>query len=147
MICSEGNRSETVMEWKLELVVVPVADQDRSKAFYTEQIGFGLDVDHRAGDFRVVQVTPPGSACSIALMKNPEAAGSLQGLHLVVSDADAARSALVERGVAVSELFHFEDGQQVSGPDPQRGDYNTFCSFSDPDGTGWMIQEVGRDGS
>jgi catechol 2,3-dioxygenase-like lactoylglutathione lyase family enzyme len=132
------------MDWKLELVVVPVADQDRAKAFYTEKAGFRLDVDHRAGDFRVVQVTPPGSECSIALMMNPEAAGSIQGLHLVVNDVNAARLDLVERGVAASELFHFQDGQQVSGPDPQRGDYNTFCSFTDPDGTGWMVQEVGR---
>ena len=132
------------MDWRLELVVVPVADQDRAKAFYTDKAGFGLDVDHRAGDFRVVQVTPPGSACSIALMRNPEAAGSVQGLHLVVSDIDAARSSLVERGVTVSEPFHFDDGGKVSGPDPQRRDYGTFCSFSDPDGTGWMIQEVGR---
>jgi len=132
------------MDWKLELVVVPVTDQDHAKAFYTEDVGFGLDVDHQAGDYRVVQVTPPGSACSIALMRNPEAAGSVQGLHLVVSDIDAARSALVGHGVAVSELFHFQEGRQVSGPDPQRGDYGTFCSFSDPDGTGWMIQEVGR---
>ena len=132
------------MDWKLELVVVPVTDQDRAKAFYTDDVGFDLVVDHRAGDFRVVQLTPPGSACSIALMRNPEAAGSVQGLHLVVSDIDAARSALVNRGVAVSELFHFQDGLQVSGPDPQRGDYNTFCSFNDPDGTGWMVQEVGR---
>jgi predicted enzyme related to lactoylglutathione lyase len=135
---------EGAMDWKLELVVVPVTDQDRAKTFYTEEAGFDLVVDHRAGDFRVVQLTPPGSACSIALMRNPEAAGSVQGLHLVVSDIDAARSVLVKRGVAVSELFHFHDGRQVSGPDPQRGDYNTFCTFSDPDGTGWMIQEVGR---
>ena len=77
-------------------------------------------------------------------MRNPEAAGSVQGLHLVVPDIDAARSALIERGVAVSDLFHFHEGRQVPGPDPQRGDYDTFCSFSDPDGTSWMIQEVGR---
>jgi catechol 2,3-dioxygenase-like lactoylglutathione lyase family enzyme len=132
------------MDWKLELIVVPVADQDRAKAFYTEEAGFDLVVDHQAGDFRVVQVTPPGSACSIALMRNPEAAGSVQGLHLVVPDIERARSTLAERGVTVSELFHFQDGLQVSGPDPQRSDYNTFCSFSDPDGTGWMVQEVGR---
>lgn len=131
------------MDWKLELVVVPVADQDRSKAFYTEEAAFNLVVDHRAGDFRVVQLTPPGSACSIALMKNPEAAGSVQGLHLVVADIAAARSELVGRGVSASELFHFEDGVQVSGPDPQHADYNTFFNFSDPDGTGWMVQEVG----
>jgi predicted enzyme related to lactoylglutathione lyase len=132
------------MDWKLQLVIVPVVDQDRAKSFYTEKAGFALDVDHRAGDFRVVQVTPQGSACSIALMKNPEAAGLVQGLHLVVSDIDSARSALADRGVAVSDVFHFHEGQQVIGPDPQRGDYNSFCTFNDPDGTGWMIQEVGR---
>ena len=88
------------MDWKLELVVVPVSDVDRAKDFYTEQAGFTLDVDHRAGeDFRVVQVTPPGSACSITIMKNPDAAGSLQGLHLVVSDIEAARAELIGRGV------------------------------------------------
>ena len=92
----------------------------------------------------MVQATPPGSACSIALMKNPESAGSLQGLHLIVSDIEAARSMLVQRGVDVSELFHFEAGQQVSGADSERSDYNTFCTFNDPDGTGWMIQEVSR---
>ncbi|HEY7948675.1 MAG TPA: VOC family protein, partial [Acidimicrobiales bacterium] len=84
------------MDWKLQLVVVPVADVDRAKAFYVETLPFDLIVDHRAGeDFRVVQVNPPGSECAIALMKNPEAAGSVQGLHLVVSDADAARADLV----------------------------------------------------
>jgi predicted enzyme related to lactoylglutathione lyase len=132
------------MDWKLELIVVPVSDQDRAKAFYLDQAGFELIVDHRAGDFRVIQVVPHGSACAIALMHNPDAAESVQGLHLVVNDIDAARSALVERGVEASELFHFEEGQQSPGPDPQRGDYNTFFSFSDPDGTGWLVQEVGR---
>jgi len=134
------------VDWKLELVVVPVADQDRAKAFYTDQVGFDLDVDHRAGDFRVVQVTPPGSSCSIARMRNPDAAGSVQGLHLIVADIEAARSFLAQRGVEVSGLFHFADGGQVDGPDPERGDYNTFCSFGDPDGTGWLVQEVGRRG-
>ncbi len=133
------------MDWKLELVPVPVADVDRAKAFYIEQAGFNLDVDHRAGDdFRVVQLTPPGSACSIALMKNTEAAGSVQGLHLVVSDLDAARVALIARGVAASELFHFEASGQMPGPDPQRSDYNSFLSFNDPDGNGWLVQEVRR---
>jgi predicted enzyme related to lactoylglutathione lyase len=87
------------VDWKLELVIVPVSDVDRAKAFYMEQAGFELDVDHRAGEgFRVVQLTPPGSACSITLMRNPEAAGSVQGLHLVVSDIEAARAELVSRG-------------------------------------------------
>jgi catechol 2,3-dioxygenase-like lactoylglutathione lyase family enzyme len=133
------------VDWKLELVVVPVSDVDRAKTFYIEQAGFNLDVDHRAGDdFRVVQLTPPGSACSIALMRNTEAAGSLQGLHLVVPDIDAARAELVERGTDVSEIYHFEEGRQVPGPDPQRSDHGSFLSFSDPDGNGWLVQEVRR---
>jgi len=133
------------MDWKLELVLVPVADVDRAKAFYIEQAGFNLDVDHRAGDdFRVVQLTPPGSACSIVLMRNTEAAGSVQGLQLVVADIDAARAALVERGTDVSDLFHFEVGGQAPGPDPQRSNYNSFLSFNDPDGNGWLVQEVRR---
>ncbi len=132
------------MDWKLAQIVVPVADVDRAKAFYAEKAGFGLDVDHQAGDFRVVQLTPPGSACSIALMRNPDAAGSLQGLHLVVTDIDAARAELDGRGVEVGEVFHFDVGGQVPGPDPERRDYASFLSFSDPDGTGWLVQEVGR---
>jgi predicted enzyme related to lactoylglutathione lyase len=133
------------VDWKLELLVVPVSDVDRAKAFYMDKAGFALNVDHRAGeDFRVVQLTPPGSACSIAIMRNTEAPGSLQGLHLVVSNIDDARSELVARGVDVSDLFHFADGGQVPGPDPQRQDYGTFLSFTDPDGNGWLVQEVGR---
>jgi predicted enzyme related to lactoylglutathione lyase len=135
------------MEWKLELVVVPVSEVDRAKAFYLEQAGFNLLIDYRAGDdFRVVQLTPPGSACSVALMKNLEAPGSLQGLHLVVSDIDAAHGELAARGVVVSEIFHFESGRQVPGPDPERSDYGSFLSFSDPDGNGWLVQEAGRTG-
>lgn len=133
------------MDWTLELVMVPVSDVDRAKTFYLEKAGFDLLVDHRAGeDFRVVQLTPPGSACSIAIMKNPEAAGSVQGLHLIVSDIDAARAQLAERGAAASELFHFDSGGQAPGPDPERRDYNTFLTFSDPDGNGWLVQEVRR---
>ncbi len=133
------------MDWALELVMVPVSDVDRAKTFYLEKAGFDLLVDHRAGeDFRVVQLTPPGSACSIAIMKNPEAAGSVQGLHLIVSDIDAARAQLAERGAAASELFHFDSGGQSAGPDPERRDYNTFLTFSDPDGNGWLVQEVRR---
>jgi catechol 2,3-dioxygenase-like lactoylglutathione lyase family enzyme len=134
------------MEWKLELLVVPVSDVDRAKAFYIDKAGFALDVDHSAGeDFRVVQLTPPGSACSIALMRNTEAPGSLQGLHLVVPDLDAARAELVARGTDdVSEMFHFGPEGQQPGPDPERRDYNSFLSFSDPDGNGWLVQEVRR---
>ncbi len=133
-----------MVDWKLELVVVPVSDVDRAKDFYIEQAGFNLDVDHRAGDFRVVQVTPPGSACSITLMRNTDAPGSLQGLHLVVSDIEAARAELLDRGAEVSQVFHFESGQQLPGPDPERSDYGSFLSFSDPDGNGWLVQEVRR---
>ncbi len=131
------------MNWKLELVVVPVSNVDRSKTFYLEQVGFDRHVDHSAGDdFRVVQLTPPGSACSIAIMRNTETAGSAQGLHLVVSDIDSAHAELAERGVAVSDLFHFGPSGQTPGPDPERNDYNSFLSFSDPDGNGWLVQEV-----
>lgn len=133
------------MDWKLELVIVPVSDQDRAKDFYVEKLGWNLIVDHRAGeDFRVVQILPPGSGCAIALMRSLDAAGSVKGLHLVVNDIDAARSQLVDKGVEVSELYHFVDGAQVPGTDAERRDYNTFCSFTDPDGTGWMVQEVRR---
>jgi catechol 2,3-dioxygenase-like lactoylglutathione lyase family enzyme len=133
------------MDWKLELVVVPVSDVDRAKAFYVDKVGFNLDVDHRAGeDFRVVQVTPPGSACSITIMKNLDAPGSVRGLHLVVADIEAARAEPVERGVEASEIFHFAEGNQVPGPDPQRRDYGSFLSFSDPDGNSFMVQEVRR---
>ena len=132
------------MDWKLELVVVPVADQDLAKAFYVDTFGFDLIVDHQAGpDFRVIQASPPGSACAVALMRNPEAAGTLQGLHIVVTDIDAARAELVARGVTPGALIHFVEGRPEQGPDPQRQDYNTFFELQDPDGNGWMIQEVG----
>ena len=130
------------MDWKFELVVIPVADVDRAKAFYLEQAGFDLNVDHSEGDFRVVQMTPPGSACSIAIMRNTDAPGSVQGLHLVVTDLDAARAELAGRGAPVSGVFHFESGAQTSGADPERRSYNSFLSFSDPDGNGWLVQEV-----
>jgi catechol 2,3-dioxygenase-like lactoylglutathione lyase family enzyme len=134
------------VDWKLELVVVPVSDVGRAKEFYTARAGFHEHADHSSGeDFRVVQLTPPGSACSIAVMKNPSAAGSLQGLHLIVPDIETARQELAERGAAPSEVYHFETGgRQVPGPDPERSDYNSFLSFSDPDGNGWLVQEVRR---
>ena len=130
------------MDWKLELVVLPSADLDHAKAFYTDIAGFGLDVDHRDGDFRVVQLTPPGSACSVTLMANAEAAGSVHGLHLVVNDIEAAHAELSGRGAAPSEIFHYESGRQEPGPHPEHSDYNSFFSFSDPDGNGWLVQEV-----
>jgi catechol 2,3-dioxygenase-like lactoylglutathione lyase family enzyme len=130
------------MDWKIEQIVVPVADVDRAKAFYAA-VGFNVDVDHSAGeDFRVVQLTPTGSGCSIALMKNAAAAGSLQGLHLVVRDIEAALSQLRDAGVASGDLFHFVEGVQTDGPGPNRADYETFLSFSDPDGNSWLVQEV-----
>jgi catechol 2,3-dioxygenase-like lactoylglutathione lyase family enzyme len=131
------------VEWKLELVVLPVSDVDRAKAFYTERMGFALDVDYRAGnDFRVVQLTPPGSACSVTLMRNDDAPGSVHGLHLVVRDIEAARAELSARGAPVSQVFHFAEGVQKPGPDPRRRDYGTFCEVADPDGNGWLLQEV-----
>ena len=132
------------MDLKLELVVLPVTDVDRAKDFY-EKAGFRVDVDHRAGEtFRVVQLTPPGSECSITIGTGvtPSAPGSAQGLHLVVTDIEAARDDLVARGVDVSKPFHFGPEGQIEGVDPQRQDYGTFASFADPDGNGWLLQEV-----
>jgi catechol 2,3-dioxygenase-like lactoylglutathione lyase family enzyme len=131
------------MDWKLELVVVPVADQDRAKTFYVDAMGFDLIVDHRAGEhIRVIQASPPGSACAVALMANPDAAGTLQGLHLVVPDIEQARADVVGRGVDAGPLVHYVEGRPEDGPDPERRDYNTFFEFHDPDGNGWLVQEV-----
>ena len=133
------------MDWKLELVIVPVSDVDRAKKFYTEQLGFAEDVDHSAGEsFRVVQLTPPGSACSITIGTGLTTAtpGSYQGTHLVVKDIEAARAELVERGVEVSEPFHFTAEGQQPGVDPNRAKYGTYLTLSDPDGNGWTVQEV-----
>jgi catechol 2,3-dioxygenase-like lactoylglutathione lyase family enzyme len=131
----------------LELVLLPVADVDRAKAFYTEQAGFSLDVDHRAGEaFRVVQVTPPGSACSVAfgvglLGTEP---GSVRGTHLVVTDVAAAREELLGRGVEVSEIRHMTPEGWQPGVDPGRADYASFADFADPDGNTWVLQERGH---
>jgi catechol 2,3-dioxygenase-like lactoylglutathione lyase family enzyme len=135
------------VNFKLELVLIPVSDVDRAKAFYTEKAGFNLDVDHRAGDhFRVVQMTPPGSACSISVGTGITDAppGSAQGMHLVVSDIEVACAELVARGVGVSDIRHLESGGWVPGPDPKRRDYGSFADFKDPDGNSWVLQEVGR---
>ena len=133
------------MDMKLELVLLPVSDVDRAKAFYTEKAGFALDVDHQPSDeFRVVQMTPPGSACSVTIGIGITSAepGSYRGTHLVVSDIEAARAELVERGVDVSEIRHMgADGWQP-GPDPEHRDYNSFADFADPDGNTWVLQEV-----
>ena len=129
------------MDWKLEVVVIPVSDVDRAKAFYTERAGFVLDVDHRDGDtFRVVQVTPPGSACSVTFgtgMLDPTA-GPVKGLQLVVPDVQAAHAELAARGVEVSAVQHFESGAMVQGPG---GDWNSFVFFADPDGNSWAVQQ------
>jgi catechol 2,3-dioxygenase-like lactoylglutathione lyase family enzyme len=132
------------MEFKLELVLIPVSDVDRAKSFYADNAGFNLDVDHRASDeFRVVQLTPPGSACSIAMGVGitDAAPGSVKGTHLVVTDIVAARGDLVGRGVEVSEVRHLASGAWVTGPDPERRNYNSFADFSDPDGNTWVLQE------
>ena len=133
------------MDFKLELVVIPVSDVDRAKAFYSKQVGFTVDVDHRASEhFRVVQLTPPGSACSVTIGTGltQVAPGTYQGLHLIVDDVEAARAELVGRGVEVSEPFHFGAAGQTPGLHPERADYGTYLSFSDPDGNGWLVQEV-----
>jgi catechol 2,3-dioxygenase-like lactoylglutathione lyase family enzyme len=134
------------VDYKLELVIVPVSDVDRSKAFYVESAGFELNVDHRAGEsFRVVQLCPPGSACAIAIGTgiSDAAPGSARGLHLMVTDIVAARDELLARGVAVDELRHISDGAWSAGAHPDRADYNTFAQFADPDGNTWLLQERG----
>ena len=133
------------MDLKLELVLIPVSDVDRAKAFYVETVGFNLDVDHApSDDFRVVQMTPPGSACSITVGKGITDAtpGSVRGTHLIVSDIEAARAELVERGVEVTEVRHMTENGWMPGRDPERRDYGSFADFSDPDGNSWVLQEV-----
>jgi len=129
------------MDWTLEVVPVPVADVDRAKSFYSEQLGFVVDHDTRVSDtMRIVQLTPPGSACSIVvgtgMVDTPP--GSVQGLQLVVSDLDTARAELVGRGAEVSEVQHFDGADRVAG---RGGHWNSFVFFSDPDGNGWAVQE------
>jgi catechol 2,3-dioxygenase-like lactoylglutathione lyase family enzyme len=142
------------VDMKLEVVVIPVSDVDRAKQFYVG-LGWRLDVDIATNDaFRVVHFTPPGSQSSILFGKGvtTQEPGSAQGLHLIVSDVEEARVALVERGVEVSEVFHDAGGLfhhageegRVSGPHPERRSYGSFASFSDPDGNGWVFQEVTR---
>jgi catechol 2,3-dioxygenase-like lactoylglutathione lyase family enzyme len=128
------------MDMKLEVIVLPVADVDRAKEFYADRVGFHLDVDHRTETFRVVQLTPPGSACSVTLMRG-DGPGRVHGLHLMVTDVEAARAELVGRGVEVSEPFHFGEHGQTPGPDPERREFATFATFADPDGNSWMLQE------
>ena len=138
------------MDYKLELVIVPVSNVDDAKSFYIERVGFELHVDHRAGDeFRVVQLTPPGSACAIAIGQGITSAapGSVRGLHLMVTDIGVARAELLARGVDVGELRHIESGIWSAGAHPERRDYDTFAEFADPDGNTWLLQERGHDAS
>ena len=144
------------VDMKFEIVVIPVSDVDRAKEFYAK-LGWRLDADFAAGaDYRVIQFTPPGSGCSVIFGKNVTAAapGSAQGLYLIVSDIQAARKALLDRGVQVSEAFHnngvfagtdeaYLSGRvRASGPDPEHRSYRSFASFKDPDGNGWLFQEI-----
>jgi catechol 2,3-dioxygenase-like lactoylglutathione lyase family enzyme len=145
------------VDTKLEIVVIPVSDVDRAKEFY-RRLGWRLDADYDNGsDFRVIQFTPPGSGCSVIFGKNVTAAppGSAQGLYLIVSDIAAARNELLGRGVEISDVFHDAAGvyagpdepylfgrRRVSGPDPEHRSYRTFASFHDPDGNGWLFQEI-----
>jgi catechol 2,3-dioxygenase-like lactoylglutathione lyase family enzyme len=140
------------MNMKLEVVIVPVSDVDRAKAFY-EKLGFRLDIDYAPDDkFRVLQFTPPGSEASIIFGKGitSRKPGSADGLTLAVDDVDAAREDLIGRGVEVSEVFHYAGGPfnnsaespRVAGRDPQRRSYFSFASLQDPDGNGWLLQEI-----
>ncbi|MFI0717154.1 VOC family protein [Streptomyces inhibens] len=131
------------MDWKLELVPIPVTDVERAKRFYSEQMGFAVDHDMCVGgEVRIVQLTPPGSGCSIVIGAGAGVTevvpGSVQGLQLVVSDIAAARAQLVERGVAAGPVQHVENGAMADGPG---GAWNSFVYFSDPDGNGWALQE------
>jgi catechol 2,3-dioxygenase-like lactoylglutathione lyase family enzyme len=146
-------RVAAVGEMRLEVVVVPVGDVDRAKDFYATAMGFRLDADFASGDdFRVVQVTPPGSPCSIIFGMGITSAtpGSSQGLMLVVDDVEATRDDLRRRGVDVSDVFHDVGGVfhhagtdgRLPGLDPERRSYASFASFSDPDGNGWLLQEI-----
>lgn len=145
------------IDMKLELVVIPVSDVDRAKTFY-EKLGWRLDADFAGpDDYRVIQFTPTGSPSSVIFGKNVTAAapGSAQGLYLIVSDIEAARNDLRDRGVEVSEIFHAEGDvhtgpdepylfgrRRIGGPDPARGSYRSYASFRDPDGNGWLFQEI-----
>jgi catechol 2,3-dioxygenase-like lactoylglutathione lyase family enzyme len=133
------------MQYKLEVVLIPVSDVDRAKEFYVQKCGFTLDVDHQPNDeFRVVQITPPGSACSLTFGKGlgDAAPGSYRGTHLVVSDIVAAHADLTGRGVAVSDVRHMTPQGWQPGVDPAHTKYNSFADFSDPDGNTWVLQEV-----
>jgi catechol 2,3-dioxygenase-like lactoylglutathione lyase family enzyme len=152
-----GEASVAKVDMKFEIVVIPVSDVDRAKEFYA-RLGWRLDADFDNGkDFRVVQFTPPGSGCSVIFGKNVTGAapGSVQGLYLIVDDIEAARKNLLRRGVQISEVFHGGNNVfagsddpylfgriRVNGPDPAHTSYRSFASFSDPDGNGWLFQEI-----
>jgi catechol 2,3-dioxygenase-like lactoylglutathione lyase family enzyme len=154
---NENGSNDARVDMKLEIVVIPVSDVDRAKEFYG-RLGWRLDADYASGDdFRVIQFTPPGSGCSVIFGKNVTAAapGSAQGLYLIVSDIAAAREGLLGRGVKISEVFHDASGVyagadepylfgrlRVNGRDPENRSYRSFASFSDPDGNGWLLQEI-----
>ena len=159
ILSEDASRDASVarVDTKLEIVVIPVSDIDRAKEFYG-RLGWRLDADYDNGsDFRVIQFTPPGSGCSVIFGKNVTAAapGSAQGLYLIVSDIAAARDELLGRGVKISEAFHDANGVyagpdepylfgrlRVEGPDPEHRSYRSFASFRDPDGNGWLLQEI-----
>lgn len=152
-----GDGAGAKFDTKLEIVVIPVSDVNRAKEFYG-RLGWRLDADYDNGsDFRVVQFTPPGSGCSIVFGKNVTGAnpGSAQGLYLIVSDIGAAHDEMLARGVEISDVFHGADGVyagpdepylfgriRVNGPDPDHRSYRSFASFKDPDGNGWLLQEI-----
>lgn len=152
-----GEASVAKIDMKFEIVVIPVSDVERAKEFYAK-LGWRLDADFDNGkDYRVIQFTPPGSGCSVIFGRNVTAAapGSAQGLYLIVSDIEAACQNLLRRGIAVSGAFHSPGDAytgpdepylfgrvRVSGPDPERRSYRSFASFSDPDGNGWLFQEL-----
>jgi catechol 2,3-dioxygenase-like lactoylglutathione lyase family enzyme len=143
--------TEIAPTFSVEVITLPVSDIERALRFYVEQVGFTLDVDYvPTGSFRVVQLTPPGSSCSIQFGKGltDAPAGSIRNVYLVVDDLEAARSRLLERGVAVGEIRHKTpigawDGGFAPGVDPAHGDYASFANFSDPDGNRWVLQERG----
>ena len=130
------------MEFRLEVIVVPVSDVDRAKAFYTEKVGFNLDVDTQQGEMRVVQLTPPGSACSIAIGPGQAEPGSMKGLQLVVSDIKAARALLAGRGMEIGEVQVFEAGKPRPAREDDDLDMAGFAFFNDPDGNAWAVQQM-----
>jgi predicted enzyme related to lactoylglutathione lyase len=151
MLAEEGKATVSSPTLSLEVIPLPVSDVDRALRFYVDQVGFTLDVDYSPNEaFRVVQLTPPGSRCSIQMGKGLTDApvGSLRNVYLVVTDLEAVRSRLLERGVEVGKIRHKTpigswDGGLAPGPDPARGDYASFAHFSDPDGNRWVLQERG----